>query len=198
MRYFVWLLLAALFVSSCGSKTTKEETKAAPDKDSNTVYYPVNDYIRRQIKDVDTTPYYLYRRQVVGGKKDSSIVSRADFDSAIKAFLLPDLEGNLLRQNFSEVVFDDESTNSITLTYTPKNKTGIIQNVSVLLNKEDQSVKWIFINTLNSVGDSTVIQRFSWKGNESCSLNTSVTYNNKKPEQQRQLSFGWNEKKEGY
>ena len=194
MRSFGFLLLIALFASSCGGKKAKE-AEATPAKGSNTVYYPINDYIRRQIKDIDTTPYYLYRLQITDGKKDSSIVKRSDFDAAIKSFLLPELEDASLRQNFTESVFDDESTNSITLTYSQKNKSGIVQNASVLLNKENQEVKWIFINTLNSAGDSSIIQRISWKGNESCTLNTSITYS-KKPEQQRRLSFVWNEKKE--
>ena len=196
MRCFIWLFGFVIFVSSCGNNKAKE-TKVTPGKDSSAmVYYPINDYIRRQIKDVDTTPYYLYRSQVVNGKKDSTIVSRQAFDSAVRAFLLPELEFQSIRKNFTESVFDDESTNSITLTYTANDKNGNVPNASVLLSKENQSVKWIFISKLISTGDSTVIQRISWKGDESCSLNTSVTYNDKKPEQQRQLSFVWNEKKD--
>lgn len=196
MRHFVWLSGTLLFILSCGNHETKE-MKAVPAIDSSAmVYYPINDYIRRQIKDVDTTPYYLYRLQVLNGKKDSSAVSRPAFDSAVSVFLLPELDFRSMRKNFTESVFDDESTNSITLTYTPNDKNETVQNASVLLSKENQSVKWIFISILTSSEDSTVIQRISWKGDESCSLNTSVTYNDKRPEQQRQLSFVWNEKKE--
>ena len=192
-RLFV-LLSSLLVLSSCSNNKDTATNKDKTDT-TTTVYYPINGYIRQQIKDVDTTPYYLYRLSIVNKKKDSSLVSRATFDAETKHFLLPQLEDSTLRNGFTESVFDDESTNSITLTYTPDSKDNIVQNASVLLDKENQQVKWIFINTLSNRGDSTVIQRIGWKGDESCYLNSVVSYANK-PETQRQLSFVWNEKKE--
>ncbi len=123
------------------------------------------------------------------------MVDRATFDAGVKAMLLPQLEDKAFRNDFTEAVFDDQSTNSITLTYTPKSKDNIVQNASVLLDKENQKVKWIFINTLTNNGDSTVIQRIGWKGDESCYINTLINHAGK-PEIQRRLSFVWNEKKE--
>ncbi len=174
------------------NQTSKKE---ANGEDSTLVYYPINNYIRQQLKDVDTTPYFLYRLSSINHKKDSSLVDRATFDAQAKTVLFPELEDKNFRTNFNESVFDDESTNSITLTYSPKNKSGIVQNASVLLDKENQTVKWIFINTLTSNSDSTVIQRIGWKGDKSCYINQDITYPNK-PEIQRQLSFVWNDKEE--
>ncbi len=190
-RLFVLLILPVLWVS-CKNKRAKEEAKT---EDNTTVYYPINNYIRQQIKDVDTTPYFLYRLAIINHKKDSSVVDRATFDAKVKTILFPELEDKSFRANFTESVFDDESTNSITLTYSPKNKSGIVQNASVLLDKENQKVKWIFINTVISNNDSTVIQRIGWKGDKSCYINEDITYPNKS-ETQRQISFVWNDKEE--
>ena len=190
----LFVLLPGLFLlSSCGNDN--EEKTATKNPDSATVYYPINNYIRQQIKDVDTTPYFLYRLSALNKKEDSAVVSRSKFDAQIKQFLLPELEDKAFRNDFIESVFDDESTNSITLTYTPKSKANIVQNASVLLDKESQQVKWIFINTLANSGDSTVIQRIGWKGEESCYFNQIINHTSK-PETQRRLSFVWNEKKE--
>ncbi len=190
-RFFVLLVFSAgLF--SCKNKPAKEETKT---EDSTSVYYPINNYIRQQIKDVDTTPYFLYRLSTINGKKDSSVVDRAAFDAQVKTILFPELDDKSFKANFTESVFDDESTNSITLTYSPKTKSGIVQNASVLLDKENQKVKWIFINTLRSNNDSTVIQRIGWKGDKSCYINEDITHPNKL-EIQHQLEFVWNDKAE--
>ncbi len=178
---------AALF--SCNnSKQAK-----APASDSNTVYYPVNNYIRQQAKAVDTIPYYLYRIRITNGKKDSATISRSIFDSLVKQFLLPDLEVDLLKKNFSESVYEDESTSSFTLTYTPKNSTSSVQNAMVLLDTASQQVKWIFVNTLQNGGDSTVIQKIGWKGDASCYLNRSVSYADGR-KNETQLSLVWNER----
>ncbi len=187
------MLLSLLLLASCSSHKNREVT--VQKAGNPTVYYPINGYIRQQIKDVDTTPYYLYRLQVVKEKKDSSVVDRAVFDAGVKQFLLPQLEEDSFKKDFDEAVFDDESTNSITLTYTPKSKDNIVQNASVLLDKENQNVKWIFISTLSNGGDSTVIQRIGWKGDQRCYINKVVSHKNKS-ETQSQLSFVWNDKGE--
>lgn len=191
-RLFV-LLAASVFIMSCGNN--KDEKATAKKADSATVYYPINSYIRQQIKDVDTTPYYLYRLLIINKTKDSSVVDRATFDAETKHFLLPQLEADIFKKDFDESVFDDESTNSITLTYNPKSKDNIVQNASVLLDKQTQQVKWIFISTLSNGGDSTLIQRLGWKGDENCYINRVIRYKNK-PETQSQLSFVWNKKEE--
>ena len=191
-KLFVFISFVCFFFA-CGNGGTKKIATAT--QDSTAVYYPINNYIRQQVKDVDTTPYYLYRLQIIDNKKDSSVVSRAVFDAETKQFLLPGLEDKSFRSNFTESVFDDESTNSITLTYTPKDTNNIVQNASILLDKENQMVKWIFINTLSTGGDSTVIQRIGWKGDKSCYINKAITHLNKK-ETQVQTAFVWNDKEE--
>lgn len=192
----VSLVLLFFFIPlffSCNSK--KQPLKEEAAKDSNVVFYPINNYIRQQIKDVDTTPYFLYRLTTIDGAKDSTIIDRATFDTEVKEFLLPQLEDNVFRKDFTEAVFDDESTGSITLTYTPKSKDNAVQNASVLLDRDNQQVKWIFINSLSNSGDSTVLQRIGWKGGKSCYINKAISYANKK-EKQQQVSFVWNEKTE--
>lgn len=190
-RLFVVVMIAFLLVS-CKNKPAKNATETP---DSSSVYYPINNYIRQQIKDVDTTPYFLYQLSSINHKKDSAVIDRTTFDAQMKTILLPELEDKNFRSNFTESVFDDESTGSITLTYSPKNKTNIVQNASVLLDKDNQKVKWVFINTLSSNNDSTVIQRIGWKGNKSCYINQDISYPDK-PEIQRQQSFVWNDKEE--
>ncbi|TKK71781.1 hypothetical protein FC093_01820 [Ilyomonas limi] len=174
------------------SCNNNKKTNAEPAADS-TVYYPINNYIRQQIKQVDTTPYYVYRVLVMDGKKDSTTISRPVFDSLTKQFLLPELEEDALKKNFTESVYGDQSTNSITLTYTPKDSNTTVQNAMVLLDPNSQDIKWIFINTLQNKGDSTVIQKIGWKGGTSCYLNRSASYADGK-KNEMQLNIVWNEK----
>ncbi len=183
-------IVFAFLLFSCVNDQPAKEANAS---DATSVYYPINSYIRQQIKEVDTTPYFLYRLTTVNGKKDSAVISRATFDAETKHFLLPELEDQSFKTNFTESVFEDESTGSITLTYTPKSKKNSMQNASVLLDKDNQKVKWIFISTLSSNADSTLIQRIGWKGDKRCYINTSVSYKDK-PQTQRQLQFVWNDK----
>jgi hypothetical protein len=187
----VWgsMLYACFGVLSC--KNHQQPATAAPAADSTMVFYPINNYLRQQVKDVDSTPYYVYRVLVVNGKKDSTTINRTAFDSLAKQFILPELEAALFRKNFTESVYEDESTNSVTLTYTPTDSTLRVQSAMVLLDPESQDVKWIFINTLENRGDSSIIQKIGWKGNERSYINRSVSYANGK-ESQMQLNIVWN------
>src|SRR5690349_12130383 len=82
------ILYACFSLISCKSNKQPDEAPAA----DSTVYYPINSYFRQQIKQVDTTPYYVYRVLVINGKKDSSTISRPVFDSLANQFILPELE----------------------------------------------------------------------------------------------------------
>jgi hypothetical protein len=186
------ILYACFGFISCHSNIKQQPGKAQAE--DNAVYYPINDYIRKQIKQVDSIPYYVYRVLLVKGKKDSATISRPVFDSLAQQFLLPELEGGALRKNFTESVYVDESTNSVTLTYTPKDSNAAVQNAMVLLDTTSQNVKWTFINVLQNKGDSTIIQKMGWKGGESCYLNRSVSYADGK-RNDMQLNIVWNEKK---
>ena len=189
--------ISIIFYACFGLISCKSNTKQQPEnkqETDSTVYYPINDYIRQQVRLVDSIPYYVYRVLVVNGKKDSTTISRPVFDSLAKLFIVPELEENALRKNFSESVYVDESTNSVTLTYTPKDSNATVQNAMVLLDTTSQNIKWAFINTLQNKGDSTIIQKIGWKGNESCYLNRSVSYADGK-RHEMQLNIVWNEKK---
>jgi hypothetical protein len=189
LAFIGFILYACTSLISCGDNK-QPGNKPAID---STVYFPINSYIQQQIKDVDTTPYYVYRVQVINKKKDSTTISRAVFDSLTKQFMLPELEETALKKNFTEPVYADESTGSITLTYTPKDSNSTIKNAMVLLDTASQNVKWIFVNMLQNKGDSTIIQKIGWKGNESCYLNRSVSYADGK-ENKTQLNIVWNKK----
>jgi hypothetical protein len=190
---FTFIILYACFgLAGCNSNKKQQSDKAQAEE--STVYYPINDYIRKQIKQVDSIPYYVYRVLLVNGKKDSTTISRPVFDSLTQQFILPELEEGALRKNFTESVYVDESTNSVTLTYTPKDSNTVVQNAMVLLDTSSQNVKWAFINILQNKGDSTIIQKMGWKGGESCYLNRSVSYADGK-RNDMQLNIVWNEKK---
>jgi len=187
---FTGIILYACFgVISCNSHKKPDKAPAA----DNTVYYPINSYIKQQIKQVDTVPYYVYRVLVVNNKKDSTTISRPVFDSLAQQFILPELAEGTLRKDFTEAVYEDQSTNSVTLTYTPKDSSNIVQNAMVLLDTTSQKVKWIFINTLQNRGDSSIIQKIGWKGGASCYLNRLVSYTDGKTNEMR-LNIVWNDK----
>jgi hypothetical protein len=190
---FTSIILYACFgLISCDNN--KKQKPVEKQSAENTVYYPINNYIRKQIKLVDSIPYYVYRVLVVNGKRDSTTISRPVFDSLVQQFIVPELEEGSLRKNFSESVYVDESTNSVTLTYTPKDSNATVQNAMVLLDTTAHNVKWTFINMLQNKGDSTILQKIGWKGDESCYINRSVSYADGK-RNEMQLNIVWNEKK---
>ena len=85
-----------------------------------------------------------------------------------------DITKKEIKHFYKEDVFRDLSTKCITFSYSTKNKELEIQNIDVLLNEETMSVKFVFIRTNQTIGDSNIITQMSWKTGKNFLINKTV------------------------
>ncbi|RFM26591.1 hypothetical protein DXN05_18620 [Deminuibacter soli] len=181
------LAACALLVSAC-----KQHAAPPPNTYNNdtVAFFPVQDYLRAQIKSIDSVPYFMYRLTVTDDKKDSATITREQFNEATQVFTRFNIAEPAIKKYYSESVFGDQSTNSYTISYTTNNKDLPVQRIDVLLKPEDQKVKRIFITTMENRNDSSIVTRLGWKQNESCTINTSISHKGKNSNTQTTLV--WN------
>lgn len=179
-----------LLVIGCKQNADVAQTK---ETITDTIhFFPVADYIFQQINSADTAAF-LYRITVREHKKDSVAISKQTFDSLAKNFIASDITDSAVKKFYKENVFQDESTDSYTISYTCVNDSLPLQNVEVLLSRQDEQVKRIFMNVQQRTQDSTVIKKMGWKTNNSFYINRIVSYANGKSFEEQNMIF-WRNK----
>lgn len=192
MRIIASLLVLCLW--GCKNKPAAPPVQPTAAADT-TKFFQVRDYLQSQLNEVSKTPYFIYRIDVVNGKKDSIAITSESFAEVAKQFLQPDINDSSIKSFYTENVFHDQTTKTYTLSYTTTNKELPVQNMDVLLNEDAQTVKRIFIRKFYNYSDSSAIEQLSWKPNESFSVNRLVQMGDQK-ETSHQTTVVWNERRQ--
>jgi hypothetical protein len=186
----LFLILIVLFVSACKEKSAKTADTGSND---STTFFQVSDYIKSQVKEVSTTPYFIYKLTSHGQKKDSITSNNLEVSELSKQFTIPDLNDPAVKKYFAETVFFDETTKTYSISYSTSNKELNLQSVTVLLKEDGKTVKRIFIRKFYNYNDSSAIEQLSWKPNESFQINRLVQHPNNK-ETSKETNVVWNAK----
>lgn len=171
MKFFIAVAFLSITFFSCSTNTSQQPDGESKD---SLVYYPIHEYFLTEVKEVDSTPFYIYKLGEKNNKKDSAGISKGTFNELAKAFLSINTNEAAFKKNYQETVFADNSTNSITLTYLTKDKSLPIQNIVVLLRNDGQKVKRIFITKSYSQNDSVINEKLGWKTGEEFYINRSI------------------------
>ena len=190
-RIPVMLFPLLTFIMACRSGTTK--TGEAALKTDTAKYFATTPFFKEQIQYVDLRNFSIYKISVIDGRKDSGVLTKDDFAKWAGIFLDKDISGPQTAKGYRESVFNDLSTGSITLNYSPLDGEATIQNIDVLLAQETSQVKSIIIRSVYDRGDTLVTELCSWKADKSFQVNRSFT--TKSGYQRTELNFiNWNDK----
>ncbi len=166
-------MLLLVFLFGCqlhSAKNGKGVSKADTAK-----FFATYPFFKEQIQYVDLRNFPIYKLTIVDGKKDSAILSKEEFGKWASLFLDKDISVPDKAGGYKESVFNDLSTGSVTLAYSPLDGEATIQNVDVLLAQETSQVKRILIRSLYYHGDTLVTESCSWKTDKSFRVNRSYT-----------------------
>ena len=190
MKSFFSILLFSFIIFSCRNTTSSNEAVKTSD---TTNFYPFIEYLNQQIQDVNNTPYFIYKISIKDGKKDSTVIAPPTFDSLAHLFVQHDITKPPLKKFYTENIFEDASTDSYTITYTSSNPKTHIQNVDILLGREDQQVKWIFMNKIEMKDSSMIALKMGWRPDRRFYINKISTDSTGK-EHEEQNTIVWNDK----
>jgi len=188
---FFFLICPVLYYGC--KQNGRNSTENSAVKNDTTHFFQVAQYIQSQIAEVNKTPYFIYKTDVINGKKDSTAINNAVFNNVSAQFLKPDINDKALKKHYTENIFHDQTTKSFTISYTADDKQLEIQNIEILLQEDGQTVKRIFIRKFFNYQDSAAIEQLSWKPGESFQINRLVQKPGNK-ENTHQTNVVWNEK----
>lgn len=183
-------IVASTIFIACGQQP-KQPVQAQITSSDTTLYFQVAQFIKGEIAEVNRTPFFIYKISGVNNQRDSTPINTAQFTVLAQSFLSPDISQPPLKNQYSESVFFDETTNNYAISYTTSNKELEVQNVEVLLNEDGETVKRVFIRKFYNYADSSAIEQLSWKTGENFQINRLVQgSSNKEKSYRTQVVWG--------
>ncbi len=173
---FAVFILMIITLSCKSNKDNTPPPAPAEEKTADTsTFYDIKGFLQNEIKDVTTTPYFLYTITTQDEKKrDSAHVTTTTFVQLAQEFLAQDITSKELKPFYKEDIFRDLSTKSVTFSYSTKNKDLDVQDIEVLVDEETNKVNFIFIRSQRVTSDSTIITQFNWKRGKNFLINRAV------------------------
>lgn len=156
-------------------------------------FYPLTVFFTKQVEYVDLRNFLLYRVTVKDGRKDSSAINKDQFKILSRVFFDRSLSAPAVKALYKESVFQDLSTKSYTLNYSPVNGNPEVRNIDILLDEQTNFVKRVFIRSSYAHGDTLIDEQCNWKTDKSFQVNRFLQ--TKKGYRSTELNFiNWNDR----
>lgn len=195
MRLIVILLVAQaiIFVACTQNNNNNNLKQNGKTKSDSLTFFPVNQYLSDQIFEVNKNSNFIYKLEISGKKKDSTPITIAGFNQLANRFTSIDINDLLVKEKYSETIFHDQTTKSITVSYIAKDDSLVIRSIEILFGEDGQNIKRVFIRKFLTYADSSAIEQLGWKTSESFQINRFVTKKDKSgtPDQ---IIVRWNKK----
>lgn len=194
MKMILYGLMVLVYVG-CNSAEVQPETSQIRDSTQDVKeYFPVLDFIRSEIRFVDSLPIGIMKYTTQDGKTDSGYIKLDEFHQLAQEFLPSDLNKEAFESNFSETSFFDNTTQYSSFLYASTRKNSNVSRIDVLVKPENvvyNKVKSIYMEKFSENADSAVIKKLYWKAGQNFQINTEI----RTPKQEvatRQIKVVWN------
>ena len=180
-------------IISCKNNEQPPATQNVSDSTAtNKAYFPVLDFLKGDIRLVDSLSAGIQKYTVIDGKTDSSYIPLEEFNRIAKEFLPEVLNKEPFEKNYKETSFFDQSTQLYTFTYSTDNKDLDVQRVDVLINNGEgfDKVKSVYIEKYIISADTSTVKKMYWKAGRSLLINSETIRASNNPEQ-KQLRVVW-------
>lgn len=193
MKYFVAICSLAFIITSCKTKSTnKHEQLTTKTEDSSSVF--IKSLVVAELGEVQKVPYFMYSiKQKNNLPKDSTSLGREQLANYFTPLLNLDIYKSNLKDQFTETSFEDLSTESISIIYSPKpTATANTNNVTILLNNKTNQLKNFIAKTITEKNDTTFYTQYHLKAKKSLTITTQAVYNDKEQFSTKEF-INWND-----
>ena len=190
-KYFsiYFFLFIAFIFSSCHNTDPKTEW-TGNNKNDTLVYYPVNEYLRKQLAGIESSTLQPFKITITDSGKDSIIITKEEVRNLAQLFLNDSITAFGMKEKYTENIFQDQTTASYTFSYTAKDTFLPVQRILVLLDTATQQVKNIIYNIARASVDSTITEMLLWKDDKGFTILRSSTLPGG-TEKKQQIQVGW-------
>ncbi|MEO5651184.1 MAG: hypothetical protein ABIR03_14835 [Ginsengibacter sp.] len=175
MKNLFTILLCGLifFMASCNSD--EKIVSTANSADTTVSIFPVTDFLKGQLRELDSMPVTVLRTITVNGKTDSSWLKRESIRPFALPFLTPVIDSTSMSSFFSAKSFLDQTINAFTLIYdanTHLPDSVSLHHWSVYIDPQTSKVQRIYLVKEYEKDGAAITKQLTWKVNEWCSIRT--------------------------
>ncbi len=192
------LSVAACHQKNASAPAGPDSTAAAATDSTKKNFFPVADYIRSEIRYVDSMPLAILKYTTRDNHTDSSFIKGDEFHRLAQEFLVPELAADDFEKKYSETSFADATTGYLTFTYSPSDKDNDLplKRVDVLVTPAAAAsgrdeIKSIYLQTAQSSGDTLIVKKMLWLAKKSMLIITSLQPPHGKAPVIRQVKVVW-------
>lgn len=155
-RWIPAVALLLVFLVSCGEKK----------EDSSTAYFSVPDFVRSQIKGIDSTAHRFTRIESRGEAYDTAEIDKKQFHQYAEEFLrIPDIASPSLKKKYKEENSYDETLKNVLLTYSPTEPDAEVQRQVVMLVPDElgnTQVSTLQVDWIENEGKEAATRYLIW------------------------------------
>ena len=177
--FTVIIIYISIVFSACHADTASEKISTASSQD-NTSILPVTEFLKGQLREIDSLPITPLKAVIIQGKTDSAWLKREDIRVFAAPFLTPVIDSISMSPYFSGKSFLDQTINAFTFSFDPKVKLPDSINLShwdVYVDPQDGTIKRIYM-VKDSANTTT---QFTWQTGKWCSIRTITQTEGKEP-----------------
>jgi hypothetical protein len=178
MNKFIIGSLIILGIVSCSDKKP----------DSTKAYFSVVDYLKAQVKEMDTLPLHFTKITINDKVSDTMEITRQEFHKYAKEFLdIPDISSSKKMDDYAETNDFDEVMNNVLLMYNAKDEDDEVRSETIMMQPDESGnthVKTILVNTITEDKDSGIEKNMTWHIDKRFQIVTKLS----KPNQQEQIN----------
>jgi hypothetical protein len=173
MRFTILLFIgwtSSLFLFSC------KEGKEHQQKEDTVTFFPLRELIMGDVKDIVQTPYLLVAYTITDNRMDSIVIDTTDVKVWAERFLQKDFNDPAWKPQFNEAVFNDQTTQTYTLSYTTKDANIPLKQADITAEENSNKVKRIFVRHQWLSGDTVYFTNGVWKPGKSFWISTTKKF----------------------
>jgi hypothetical protein len=92
--------------------------------------------------------------------------------------ITPDISLPENKNYYKETVFMDNTTNTITMSYTTEEEKPQVRKIEVTIDPDNQRVKTIYVEKLDQYEDSTILRKMVWTSRKNLQVISLVNRKN--------------------
>jgi len=157
MKQFMLYFFCMLILLACNSSDPSEK-----NEDLDKVFFPIAGTILSELNNIDSLPIAIIRYTTAGDKKDTVVFEKKDLRIVADQLIKPDISLPEYKKYYNETVFMDNTTNTVTMSYTTENNEPEIRKIEVTINPDNQKVRSIYVEKQDQQGDTTILRKMIW------------------------------------
>ena len=200
MKKIFFSAIIVIAFNGCTSHNTSTHSAASNNSTSITEikkdsFFPVTSFIKGQMILLDSLPVTPLHTITIDHKTDSIWMKRAELTASLSDFLSPEIKETNLISFFKETSFNDQTLNSITMTYDPVKAIPdpiSLRHWDIYIDPKTGNITKVYLVKKLKNKDGLITQQLTWKTNKWAMITTFLNLPNDHTKILKEEKIIWN------